>query len=199
MLAALGLASLLLAAPSDRLVTQSPVRGGSDDQVDIIQPEDESYFPDVPSTVTVVVDVSNDSALEVQEVHLEVDAKEQDTFCEQAGMCEWTLELDEGEHVLRSVVVRNIGGPLLSQFVEIQVGGEPPADDGINLDSGGDDTTGGDDGAAASSSGAPDTDGSTGATDDTDEGCGCRIHDSGRFPRSWLVFAFAALLRRRRR
>ena len=69
---AVSLGLVVLAAPPDLRASPAPVAGGDDDQVDILQPEDGTYYPDVPSTVDVAVEVTNDSALEIQDVSLEV-------------------------------------------------------------------------------------------------------------------------------
>ncbi|MBL4684387.1 MAG: hypothetical protein JKY37_07340 [Nannocystaceae bacterium] len=202
-----GLTAALLLGAAD-YQPSVPGVGGGGDRVDITAPEDNALFPDVPAAVVVTVDVSNNSALEIQEVHLEVDAKDQAMICESAGVCEWTLELDEGEHELRSFVVRSIGGPLFSQFVQIQVGGDVPLGTGDDAETSTDGST--QDGTETSRGGGTGEDramtsDSSGDTPDSDadadeSGCGCRT-DSDRHYGGvmWSLLLLSGLIRRRRR
>ena len=173
LVALLGLA--VLAPPPDLRPPPTPVAGGNDDQVDILEPEDGAYYPDVPTAVDVTVEVTNNSALEIQDVSLEVNGQAQDTMCEGAGNCEWTVTLDEGVHEFRSVVVRNIGGPLFSQFVTVQVGGDPPNADGGTGDDDDDDDTGGTGEDSGSGEAGEDSGGDSGepAEMDDEPGCAC--------------------------
>ncbi len=202
MLSLLG-ASLVVALSPSPAGLSAPVPalgGGGDDKVDITSPEDEAYFADVPASVTVIAEVTNNSPLEIQEVHLEVDAQDQAMFCEAAGPCEWTVELDEGTHEFRSFVVRNIGGPLFSQFVEVQIGGEPPggpADDG---ETGGDEDTGdaGSGSSGASSDGTDDGADGGGDGEESTGGCACSSGGPAHpLEMAGLLLVGAAALRRR--
>lgn len=206
LLAPAGLAAALLLGAAD-YQPSVPGVGGDGDRVDIIAPEDNAAFPDAPATVLVTVDVANNSALEIQEVHLEVDADDQAMVCEGAGICEWTLELDEGEHELRSFVVRSIGGPLFSQFVQIQVGGDIPVgtDDGAGASTDGSTQDGAEDGEGstggepAMSTGSSD-DGPDGDGDADESGCGCRADSNRRHAGGmWALLLLSGLARRRRR
>ncbi|MEM6994198.1 MAG: hypothetical protein AAF721_27030 [Myxococcota bacterium] len=190
-----GLICALWAAPGE--VRPAPVAGGGgEDRVDIVAPEDAEYFADVPAAVTVVVEVTNDSALEVQEVHLEVDAEDQTMTCDGPGTCEWSLQLPEGVHELRSFVVRNIGGPLFSQFVNVQVGGEPPEGADDDGDTGGDPMPGTDGGDESTGGAGDGTGDGAGGEEAEASGCGCRSGAAtGGLP--FLVVLLAARRRRR--
>lgn len=174
----------VLATSPDLRAPPTPVAGGDDDQVDILQPEDGTYYPDAPMTIDVTVEVTNNSALEIQDVTLEVDGMAQEMTCEGAGNCEWSVTLEEGVHEFRAVVVRNIGGPLFSQFVEVQVGGDPPgADGGTAADDDDDDdaqSTGGSDGGTTDEAGdgTGDDEADAGETAES-EGCACRTAPTG--------------------
>src|SRR5687767_11785028 len=94
----------------------TPASAGPVDTIAIVEPLDETYFPEAPIDLTVVVESANKSGLVFELVGLEVDGipVPADQTCDGPGTCMFLVPLEEGDHELRAYAERNIGPPLES-------------------------------------------------------------------------------------
>jgi hypothetical protein len=166
-------------------------------EVEIVEPVDGAWYPDVPASVSVVAEARQDDGLAIEEVTLAINStRVEGQGCEGPGTCTFAIELPEGEHDLRAFAARTLGVELGSNVVRVRVGGEPPE----GASTGSDETTSGTTtdapGSSEASSGDPGNICPEAGADCPSNECTCRTDAPSAPALLWL--GLLGLSRRRR-